>query len=246
MDQKLFFDLVGEHLESPVMLGIFFTSLSVVPVMVLATSAFIKINVVLNILRNALSGGQVPSVIITGLLSVVLSIHVMEPVAHKMYKGFLTGYETQVSGPKKVKKLEVDQVVALAASTVEPLRQFMRRHSYVRERAFFANQGEVSEIHGDSTKCPTGSSPGDCDFSGETFFSLLSAFVVSELNEAFTIGFCVYLPFLVIDLVVANLLVGMGMMMVSPVTIAMPFKLILFVMADGWYLLARGLVLGYQ
>ena len=85
----------------------------------------------------------------------------------------------------------------------------------------------------------------NCKPSGENFFSLVPAFVISELQQAFKIGFILFLPFLVIDLVVSNVLIALGMSMVSPFTISLPLKLILFVACDGWFLLCRGLVLGY-
>lgn len=116
-----------------------------------------------------------------------------------------------------IEALQKDLIAA-----AEPIEKFLEKHSGAREREFFMS------------------------VSKESSFSLIPAFVVSELKEAFAIGFTVYLPFLIIDLVVANLLVGMGMMMVSPVTLSVPFKIALFVMCDGWFTLCSGLVLGYS
>jgi type III secretion protein R len=113
----------------------------------------------------------------------------------------------------------------LAGDLVEAsvvFQEFLKRHSGERELEFFSS------------------------ISKESPFSIVPAFIISELKEAFAIGFAIYLPFLIIDLVIANLLVGMGMMMVSPVTLSVPCKIALFVICDGWFALCSGLVLGYQ
>ena len=118
----------------------------------------------------------------------------------------------------------------------EPFRVFLSQHTAPRERAFFINTAEM--LWGKEGE------PAVVD--PESFAILLPAFCVSELTKAFQIGFLVYLPFIAIDIIVSNILLAMGMMMVSPVTISLPFKLLLFVMVNGWTLLIQGLVKGYM
>ena len=117
----------------------------------------------------------------------------------------------------------------------EPFRTFLSNHTAPRERAFFINTAET--LWGKEGE------PAVVD--PESYWILLPSFCVSELTKAFQIGFLVYLPFIAIDIIVSNILLAMGMMMVSPVTISLPFKLLLFVMVNGWTLLIQGLVKGY-
>ena len=122
------------------------------------------------------------------------------------------------------------------AKAAEPFRKFLSDHTSARERAFFVHTAET--LWGKDGK------PAVVDH--ESFYILLPSFCVSELTKAFQIGFLVYLPFIAIDIIVSNILLAMGMMMVSPVTISLPFKLLLFVMVNGWTLLIQGLVRGYM
>ena len=129
----------------------------------------------------------------------------------------------------------VKTLVDAAKEGKEPLRQFLSKHSHVRDRELFMElAGRVSA--GD----PNGTRPDK-----EEFRVLVPSFVTSELKEAFQIGFLVYLPFIIIDMVIANVLLSMGMSMLSPSVVSLPFKLLLFVLADGWFLVVRGLVLSY-
>jgi type III secretion protein R len=130
-----------------------------------------------------------------------------------------------------VKEPGIETILSTLTAGAEPLQDFLRTHSHPRERQFFARSRQSAEQADAQRK--------------EDLFSLIPAFLISELQEAFTIGFLLFLPFLVIDLVVANILIGLGMSMMSPVTISLPIKLLLFVLCDGWFLLSKGLVLGY-
>ena len=136
---------------------------------------------------------------------------------------------------EEVNALYDHEPVALAAAA-EPFRRFLSEHTSDRERAFFINTAERLWA-----KNPD--EPAKVD--GESFCILIPSFCVSELTKSFQIGFLVYLPFIAIDIIVSNILLAMGMMMVSPVTISLPFKLLLFVMVNGWTLLIQGLVRGY-
>ena len=123
---------------------------------------------------------------------------------------------------------------ALAAAS-EPFRTWLSNHTPEKQRAFFVRTAEQLWAKGDE--------PAEIDH--DSFYILIPSFCVGELTKAFQIGFLVYLPFIAIDIIVSNILLAMGMMMVSPVTISLPFKLLLFVMIDGWTLLVQGLIRGY-
>ena len=118
----------------------------------------------------------------------------------------------------------------------EPLRQFLGKHSHARDRLLFMELASRLEPQTPEATPP----PGRDDFK-----VIIPAFVTSELKEAFQIGFLIFVPFIIIDMVVANILLSMGMHMLSPSVISLPFKLLLFVLVDGWFLLVRGLVLSY-
>jgi len=119
----------------------------------------------------------------------------------------------------------------------EPLRKFLSRHCHAQDRAFFMETARRLEQQ------DTGQPPAPVD--REAFQVLIPSFATSQLKEAFQIGFLIFVPFIVIDMVIANILLAMGMHMLSPLVISLPFKLLLFVLVDGWYLVVRGLVLSY-
>jgi len=116
----------------------------------------------------------------------------------------------------------------------EPVRKFLIKHANAKERRLFYGMANKLKMNRDKG-----------GVSNKDFIVLVPAFVISELTEAFQIGFVIFLPFLVIDMVVSNILLSMGMFQLSPVTVSLPFKLLLFVMVDGWYLITKGLVTGY-
>jgi type III secretion protein R len=200
---------------------------AVAPFLALAVTSFLKLSVVFSIFRNALGAQQVPSGAVVGLLSLVLSFHIMAPGGREMM-AVLEG-EIKTLGQKASPQQQLSSLLRIGRKVALPLEEFLQRHSERREREFFAK---------------TGRSPQEK--AAEDLTTLVPAFVLSELKEAFIIGFAIYHPFLVVDLVVINVLIGLGMVMVSPITIALPLKLILFVLCDGWFLLCRGLMLGYQ
>ena len=219
---------------NPIFMVAVFIGLALVPFLALALTSFIKLSVVFGILRNALGAQQIPSGAVVSLLSLVLTLHIMAPLGEEI-AGLLG--ESALFAEEK---LEISDLGSAVSTAAIPLEGFLRKHSNSRERLFFA--GLRTETPQEELNCDD----EQCIPPGESFFTLVPSFVLSELSEAFAIGFTLFLPFLIVDLVIANLLVGLGMMMVSPVTISLPFKIILFVLCDGWFLLARGLVLGYQ
>jgi type III secretion protein R len=184
--------------------------------------------VVLSILRSAIGTPQVPSTqVITGL-ALILTAYVMAPTGQRMYEAVKPVLSLGAS---------VDTVDALeqaGARAKEPLRAFLVKHADARDRATF---------HALALRMRT---PEErASITDRDLLVVVPAFVTSELRRAFEIGFLLFIPFLVIDLVISNLLLALGMHMLTPTTVSLPFKLLLFVLADGWHLVARGLVESY-
>ena len=194
---------------------------------------FVKFSVVFAILRSALGLQQVPPPAVTTGLALVLTAYVMAPVGTQAYDA-VQPLLMESSGQDVVSPGGAQMVLEAVSRAREPLRAFLFKHAHPKERAAFHQM--ALRMGPPSWK----ESLKDTDL-----LVLVPAFTVSELTEAFMIGFLIFLPFLVIDMVVSNLLLAMGMHMLSPVTISMPFKLLLFVLVDGWDLLVRGLVQGY-
>ena len=202
-------------------LGLF----SLVPLILVTTTAFLKISIVLSLLRNALGVQQAPPNLAIYALAMLLALYVMVPVGHKIAQAVSNENDPTSS---------VKALISVTKKGVEPLREFLILNSKVDQRTFFlltAKKLWPPEIADDTTD--------------KDMLILMPAFVVSELTAAFEIGFLLFLPFVVIDLVISNILMAMGMMMVSPVTISLPLKLFLFVMIDGWSRLIHGLVQTY-
>ncbi len=200
--------------------------LAVAPFVAVMVTSFTKIVVVFSLLRNALGVQQVPPNLVLNGLALILSIFVMYPTAQQM--------TMQVSGMENITQ-STDQLMAAANAAKEPLREFLLKHSSPREREFFFDS--IQEMLPEEER----ESVTDTDL-----VVIIPAFTISELTEAFQIGFLIFLPFIVIDLVVANILMAMGMMMLSPTIVSLPFKLLLFVLIEGWAKLAHGLITSYM
>ena len=207
--------------------------LTILPFAFMATTSFVKISVVLSILRNALGTGQVPSgTVITGL-SLILSLYVMAPVGEEIMDAAAPA-AARIDAERPLEGDSFDALLEAVDAGKEPLRAFLAGHAGDEGQALFVDLARQ-----------TRSSDRRSDVQPDDLMVLLPAFLISELTEAFQIGFLVFIPFLVIDMVVANVLLALGMHMLSPTTVSLPFKLLLFVLVKGWYLLARALVLGY-
>ncbi|CAN7562003.1 type III secretion system export apparatus subunit SctR [Rhizobacter sp. LjRoot28] len=200
--------------------------LALAPYAAVMVTSFTKIVVVLSLLRNALGLQQVPPNVVLNGLALVLSVYVMFPVGQQMM-------ERAAQVPNAAGS--TSGLLAAADAAKEPLREFMLKHAQPRERAFFLKTAQKS-LPADKAAALT-----DRDF-----IVIVPAFTVTELATAFQIGFLIFLPFLVVDLIVSNILMAMGMMMLSPTTVSLPFKLLLFVLIDGWVKLTHGLVLTYH
>jgi len=215
---------------SPALVITMVVALAMAPFVAVMVTSFTKIVVVLSLLRNALGLQQVPPNVVINGLAIILSIYVMNPVLGDSYRDVQTQMSTQAPGPMTMEKLG-----QLVQSGKEPLRRFLIKHSNENERGFFLASAKRLL-------------PPDrqADLTNEDYLVIVPAFTVSELTQAFQIGFLIFLPFLVIDLVVSNILLAMGMMMLSPTMVSLPFKLLLFVLLSGWAKLIHGLVMTYQ
>lgn len=202
--------------------------LALAPFVAIMVTSFTKIVVVLSLLRNALGVQQVPPNLVLNGLAMILTIYVMYPV----------GLEITERIEQTDQSVETtDGLLEIAGEAKEPVRKFLVTHSNELERAFFHSTVQSMIKNSEPDEEPAVAS--------DDFVVLLPAFIISELAEAFQIGFLIYLPFIIIDLVVSNILMALGMMMLSPTIVSLPFKLLLFVMVDGWAKLSHGLVLSY-
>ena len=192
------------------------TALTFIPAAILMMTGFTRIVIVLSLLRHALGTPTSPSNQIIIGLSLFLTFFVMSPVLDKVY--------VDAYLPLSENKIDVMQAAERAAI---PMRGFMLKQTRESDLALFAGIAKVDKIE----------KPEDTPLR-----ILVPAFVISELKTAFQIGFILFIPFLVIDMVVASMLMSMGMMMMSPVMVALPFKLMLFVLVDGWHLVIGSLV----
>jgi flagellar biosynthetic protein FliP len=195
------------------------TTITLLPSLLLMMTSFIRIIIVLSILRQALGTGQTPPNTVLVGLSLFLTLFIMSPVLTDVYQNAIVPYLQQGMGFDK----------ALAAAE-GPIRGFMVRQTREDDIALFMQMANKVDV-ASSESVP--------------FTTLVPAFITSELKSAFTIGFLIYIPFVVIDLIVASVLMSMGMMMLSPMMISMPFKLMLFVLVDGWSLILGSLAASF-
>ena len=192
------------------------TVLSLAPSILVMTTSFVRIVVVLSLLRTAIGLQNAPPNSVVIALSLFLTGFVMAPT-------FVASYEAGIQ-PYMAEAITLEEAIPRALG---PVQQFMGAHANDADVALFAGMAKIDNLQ----------SAADAPF-----HVLAPAFMISELKRAFEIGFMVFLPFLVIDLVVSSILMAMGMMMLPPVTISLPFKLIFFVLVDGWRLLSGSLV----
>lgn len=222
-----------QPVSQPLLIIFALVGLSLLPFLVIMVSSFVKVAVVMGLIRSALGTQQIPpNQIITGL-AMVLTIYIMAPVGIETYRAIESTVKTQ-SNQGILSQATFGLMEEAYEKGREPLRGFLVKNAHPSKRQLFY------EIAVSLQK------PQDRDKIGKRDFLVLTpAFIVSELSEAFQIGFVIFLPFLVIDMVVANILLSLGMFQLSPITVSLPFKLLLFVLVDGWTLITKGLVLGY-
>lgn len=219
--------------------------MALAPFVLTMITSFAKLVIVGGILRHALGTQQIPpNTVITGL-ALILTVHIMAPVAIRIHEDYLQ--RKAALGPAINQETPGQTFDRVLASVEPPIRQFLIKHSHNANRELFRRlQARLRKAHGLSPTTRPALAPSaawDSVFEDITIHA--PAFILTELTEAFQIGFLIFVPFLVIDLVVSNILLAMGMQMLSPVTISMPLKLLLFVLIDGWKIILQGLVLGY-
>ena len=216
-------------LSRPLALVVALALVSMLPFVFMSVTSFVKISTVLQIVRGAIGAQSVPSSTVVMALSAALTLLAMAPVGQRIFDRaapLFAGHET----------FDTVQLVRDGIDAVrEPMRDFLRANASERERVRFLEVARRARPEADRAAVHA-----------DDLTVLIPAFVVTELTEAFAIGFLLYLPFLVIDLVVGNVLLALGMQMLSPTQVSLPFKLLLFVSINGWGLLAEALVAGYK
>ncbi len=214
-------DLASPQQFSGVMQIVFlFTIVSLAPSILIMMTSFTRIAVALSFLRQALGTQQTPPTQIIVGLSLLLTFFIMQPVWQTINKEAVTPYQNhEISGQEFLER------------SSKPIREFMLKHARKKDLALFTSIEQQNK-------------PQNAE--ALSFAAILPAFVISELTTAFQIGFLLYIPFIILDMVVASILLSMGMMMLPPAMISMPFKLMLFVLVDGWNLLLGSLVKSFM
>lgn len=215
------------HINNDVSLIAILAAAAMLPFLVAVGTCYIKFSVVFTLIRNALGLQQVPSNMVINALSLILSFYVMHPIVNSVH----TAYQ-ELGHPLTT----VQETADFLDTSLGEYRRYLARHADPELLRFFERAQVI-----DGADVP----PADLAAEDRSLFALLPAYALSELKDAFLMGFYLYLPFVVVDLVVSSILLALGMMMMSPVTISAPIKLILFVVLDGWSLLSQGLVLQY-
>lgn len=208
-----------QEFSQGVQILILLTILTLAPSIFIMCTAFIRIIIVLALTRQAIGTSTLPPNQVLAGLALLLTFFVMAPTFNKINE---TAFQPYMNN-------QITQQVALDKAIL-PLREFMIKHTDEKELGLFLSMAKIEKPK-NWQDVPT--------------YTLLPAYVLSELKTSFKIGFVIFLPFLVIDIVVASILVSMGMLFLPPTTVAMPFKLILFVMIDGWYLITKTLLEGF-
>ncbi|KVK76106.1 EscR/YscR/HrcR family type III secretion system export apparatus protein [Burkholderia sp. MSMB1498] len=219
--------------NNEIALIVLLTAATLVPFVVAAGSCFIKFSVVLVLVRNALGIQQVPSNLALNSIALIMSLFVMMPVAQSAYR-YLQHHPLDVMSSASVNDFIDDGL--------GDYKRYLRRYSDPELVGFFEH-AQTARLKGDDANIEN--HVDEPDGLDNSLFALLPAYALTEIKSAFKIGFYLYLPFLVVDMVVSTVLLALGMMMMSPVTISVPIKLILFVAMDGWTLICKGMIEQY-
>lgn len=230
-------DILGKESISnrPLVLLASLAVLALVPFVLIMVTSFVKIAVVLSIVRQAIGTQQIPPTqVITGL-AIIMTVYIMMPVGLEVYHRTQETLLDMNISEFRIDRADPEQLMRLGAVVQVPMREFLMRHAHLKDRDMFYKLAWRMRQPRDRA-----------DLTDQDFAVVVPSFVISELKEAFQIGFILFVPFLVVDMIVANILMALGMQMLSPTTISLPFKVLLFVLVDGWYLISRGLVVSYQ
>lgn len=208
-----------EQLVGTLQLLLLISILSLAPAFIILMTSFTRIVIVLGFVRNALATQQIPPNQVVVGLALFLTFFVMSPVLTQINEEALTPYLAE--------EISFEEALELAS---HPLREFMLNNTREKDLALFL---EIARLENPEDRAAT------------PFGALVPAFVISELKTAFQMGFIIYVPFLIIDMVVASILMSMGMFMLPPVIVSLPFKVLLFILVDGWHLVVQSLVRSY-
>jgi len=219
---------VNSGLPEPVTLVALIVAFGVAPFVAMMVTSYTKLVIVFGLLRTALGLQQTPPNMVLNGLAIILSVYIMAPVGMDVADA-LRNRQFGAKGEG------LSDIVAVMDAAKVPMREFLQKHTQERERQFFLKSANNIWPQARADKLQ----PDD-------FMVIVPSFTLSELTRAFQIGFVIYLVFVVVDLIVATVLLALGMSMVAPTTISLPFKLLLFVMLDGWTRLIHGLVLSYR
>ena len=217
-----------DSFPNPIVLIGALTLLGLAPFIAILTTSFVKIVIVIHMVRSALGLQQAPPNLAINGLAIILSMYVMAPVVMDSYERF----NTHNVSFNDIKNPALEDALK---DTATPFENFLLKHSSKQERNFFVQ-----------TTRKIWPKKYSATVTERNLLILIPSFLVSELTSAFQIGFLLYLPFIIIDLIISNILISMGMIMVSPIVISLPFKVLLFVLVDGWVRLIHGLILSYQ
>lgn len=209
-----------EEVATSIQLLLLLTILSIAPSILVLMTSFTRVIITLSFIRNAVGTQQMPPNQVLIGLALFLTFFIMSPVFIEVNN---QGLQPYING-------EISQQAALDNS-LKPIREFMFRQTREKDLALFVSMS---------------SNPTPTELDDISTFTLIPAFVISEIKTAFQMGFILFIPFIVIDMVVASTLMSMGMMMLPPVMISLPFKILLFIMVDGWNLIIRSIILGFR
>ena len=208
-----------KDLNPVIQMLIVMTVFSLLPFAFACLTSFMRFVIVFSILKTALGTQQVPPGIIIIGLSIIMTLYTMSPVFGKMYEAGSVPYKKN------------GDVILMLKEGSEPLKEFMMKQTEQKDLAFFM----------ELAKRPRPKNPSEV-----SIFDVAPAYMIGELKKAFEIGFIIFVPFVILDLVVANILLALGMMMLSPTIISLPFKLLIFIAVDGWGMVVNGLIQSFN
>lgn len=208
------------NLEPSLQITVLMVLLSMLPLIIMTMTPFLRIIIILSLLRTSIGTQQVPPNLVIIGMAIILTGYVMGPTLSEINeKALIPLSNQQMSAPQAV------------AEAYKPLKRFMLKQTDMKDLAFFYRL----------SKTPNPATPDLVEFR-----QLVASFLLSELRTSFQIGFLIFIPFLVIDLIIANILLALGMIMLSPTIVSLPFKLLIFVAVDGWTLIIKGLVQSFN
>lgn len=223
----------------------FLTLLSLIPFGVMMMTSFTRVSIIFQFLRQALGSAQVPSNQIIIGLSLILTGFIMHPVIQEVQKQAIEPYMKGVfKNNPDGNPNQTPEIIFLEKAWM-PLRNFLLSHTREKDLQLFLDIGHI-QLPAGQVSLGADSSQFNYDLNAIPWYCVVPSFIMSELRTAFMMGFLLFLPFLIIDMVVASVLMSMGMMMLPPVMVSTPFKLLLFILIDGWRLIIQQIVTGFH